>query len=150
MKLLKACVECGKPVSEEGKTCGRRCSSIKRERVKLEGRREALFASTASDAVPSKVTTHTPIQHRIRIYSKADPKTGCWEWQRAKKNGYGRLYVEGVPTVEAHRLSYRWRFVCRTCQTRTPLASLEQAELARDRHLWELHQEQKDEQEEDV
>lgn len=40
----------------------------------------------------------------------------------------------------------RWRFVCRTCDTRGPLASLEQAELARDRHLWELHQEKKAEE----
>lgn len=34
-----------------------------------------------------------------------DPDSGCWEWQRAKVNGYGRSYANGVKTY-AHRMVY--------------------------------------------
>lgn len=37
---------------------------------------------------------------------KKDPITGCWEWTASKRNGYGRIGVDGKH-LSAHRLSYQ-------------------------------------------
>lgn len=37
--------------------------------------------------------------------SKRDAITGCLEWQRGKRGGYGRLY-DGERVVDTHRLAY--------------------------------------------
>jgi hypothetical protein len=34
-----------------------------------------------------------------------DEETGCWEWQRGKTNGYGRMKVDGKP-IPAQRVYY--------------------------------------------
>lgn len=41
----------------------------------------------------------------IRAASKVHPQTGCWEWQRGKAKGYGRVMFGGR-LVQAHRLAY--------------------------------------------
>lgn len=52
-----------------------------------------------------------PFGIRLRINSKKNPKTGCWEWCGSKRNGYGRLIVGSRTngtrkSVSAHRASY--------------------------------------------
>lgn len=52
-----------------------------------------------------------PFETRLRLNTKLNPKTGCWEWQGTKRNGYGRLVVgsrkDGTrKSVSAHRASY--------------------------------------------
>lgn len=37
---------------------------------------------------------------------KIDPKTGCWNWKKARDgSGYGSVFVDGKP-MKAHRFSY--------------------------------------------
>lgn len=40
-----------------------------------------------------------------RFWAKVQKGEGCWEWQAAKTNGYGRINVEGR-AIPAHRLAY--------------------------------------------
>lgn len=61
-----------------------------------------------------------------RFAEKIEPcsASGCWLWQDALKNGYGRLFVDGRPTL-AHRVSYELHcgpipegmHVCHRCDT---------------------------------
>jgi len=51
------------------------------------------------------------IDQRLKRGVKVNQQTGCWEWQKTKRNGYGRLIVgsrtDGTrKSVSAHRLSY--------------------------------------------
>lgn len=34
-----------------------------------------------------------------------DPSTGCWNWQRSTREGYGQLTIDGYPWT-AHRYAY--------------------------------------------
>ena len=40
-----------------------------------------------------------------RFFDKVLMTDGCWEWQAAKRNGYGALKI-GRELISAHRLSY--------------------------------------------
>lgn len=47
-------------------------------------------------------------QHQRRLSAveyTVDPITGCWLWQRAIANGYGKIMIDGV-NVLAHRVMY--------------------------------------------
>lgn len=53
------------------------------------------------------VDPEIPVSVRIKAYSKPNPETGCWEWQRYRKpSGYGTIAFEGKPYYHAHRASY--------------------------------------------
>lgn len=45
------------------------------------------------------------IRRRLLARSAVDTATGCREWGRAKRGGYGRLW-DGERVVDTHRLSY--------------------------------------------
>jgi hypothetical protein len=45
------------------------------------------------------------IRRRLLARSVVDEATGCREWGRAKRGGYGRLW-DGERVVDTHRLSY--------------------------------------------
>lgn len=52
-----------------------------------------------------------PIKDRLKAMTVTNPKSGCWEWQGIKHNGYGRTITgsrtDGTRhTVSAHRLAY--------------------------------------------
>lgn len=52
-----------------------------------------------------------PIRDRLKSMIVINPVSGCWEWQGAKRNGYGRTIIgsrkDGTRrTISAHRLSY--------------------------------------------
>lgn len=59
--------------------------------------------------------------------SKSDDEAGCWEWIGGKMNGYGRMKIDGVHLVQAHRLSYVLHYgdvptgliVCHKCNNRS-------------------------------
>lgn len=51
------------------------------------------------------------LEQRIRGSVKVNQETGCWEWQKVKRNGYGRLMIgsrtDGTgKSASAHRVSY--------------------------------------------
>ena len=49
--------------------------------------------------------THPPIEQRLLDGIEKDPKTNCWEWQKATTaNGYGHLWCNGKLEY-AHRIS---------------------------------------------
>jgi hypothetical protein len=69
-----------------------------------------------------------PIKERLYSNSKLNEKTGCWEWQGYKQNGYGKIGIgsrtDGTRrTTSTHRLSYELNFgeipkgmeVCHKC-----------------------------------
>lgn len=66
-----------------------------------------------------------PVATRIERKSTPCPITGCWLWTDALKNGYGRLFVHGRPTL-AHRVAYEVHvgpipdgmYVCHRCDVR--------------------------------
>lgn len=52
-----------------------------------------------------------PIGERLKAMTAINPKSGCWEWQGIKRNGYGRTIVgsrkDGTRrSVSSHRLAY--------------------------------------------
>lgn len=56
-----------------------------------------------------------PLEERLKSMATVNPKSGCWEWQGSKRNGYGRTIVgsrkDGTrKSVAAHRIAYEvWK-----------------------------------------
>jgi hypothetical protein len=71
------------------------------------------------------MSNKTPRQIRLLEKCAVDPKTGCWEWMRAKINGYGVLSVKSR-AIKAHRIAWELfrgpipagMLVCHTCDNR--------------------------------
>lgn len=52
-----------------------------------------------------------PLEERLKSMATVNPKSGCWEWQGYKRNGYGRTIIgsrkDGTrKSVAAHRIAY--------------------------------------------
>lgn len=52
-----------------------------------------------------------PLEERLKSMATVNPKSGCWEWQGYKRNGYGRTIIgsrkDGTRKfVAAHRIAY--------------------------------------------
>jgi hypothetical protein len=60
--------------------------------------------------------------HDVFEYYTIDPRTGCWNWTRAKRKGYGVIVYEGRQ-LASHRVSYQihkgpiaeGKSVCHSC-----------------------------------
>jgi hypothetical protein len=52
------------------------------------------------------VIPRRPLRQRIAALVHVDPLSGCWNWQGAMSDGYGRIKVDGRLDM-AHRASYR-------------------------------------------
>ncbi len=46
---------------------------------------------------------------KIKSQVVIDPNTGCWNWRRRYKNGYGTIQIRGKPFL-THRLNYQLNF----------------------------------------
>lgn len=54
-----------------------------------------------------RVRPGTPLAERILRRVDVDPLSGCWRWTLAlDPSGYGRLTVDGVKGLYAHRIAY--------------------------------------------
>lgn len=48
-------------------------------------------------------------QYVLDRCSNTEDASACWEWQKCKRGGYGRITISGVATVTVHR--YLWELV---------------------------------------
>ena len=64
-----------------------------------------------------------PVVDRIARGVIIDPETGCWEWQGAKRRGYGRIAMPsgkmGGYRDSTHRVAYE-AYVCRNTSCCNP------------------------------
>ena len=83
----KPCRECGQAV--QGMP-----SEVKRRQ----------FCSRACSAAAMR--KKNDLAEFIKSRSSIDESTGCWNWSGALRGGYGRVRINGVGMVSAHRLAY--------------------------------------------